>query len=531
MKHFKTKPKKYIPLHFKLLWYFLLFGLIIIIVLWVFNTFFLEAFYTMAKKAIVEKNAYIISKSIDENKNVQATIENVSSDNSLDVYVYDATTTFQLKYSCSYDSPQSAVGITDNEAYEYYKSAVDNGGNYMCITKNMSGDIEKRRFEEILNRNATDDTPKSRVHISVENSKQLQNMVYADLIELKDGSTCFLLVTSSITPQSETVSIIKEQLVVVSLVFILLAVIFSICASSRIAKPISRTNRSAKELAKKNYNVDFDATGYLEVEELNATLNYAKTELAATEKLQQELIANISHDLRTPLTMITGYGEVMRDLPGENTPENIQIIIDEATRLSSLVNDLLDLSKLQSGSIQPQKTNFCLTDSIKNIFIRYSKLKEQDGYNILFIGDEDVYVYADELRISQVIYNLVNNAINYAGDDKTVIVTQIITGKKVMIEVTDHGDGIPADKLEYIWDRYYKVDKEHKRGVIGTGLGLSIVKGILDSHGAHYGVRSTLGKGSTFWFELDISSKMSDKKDRSKDKNNSSAHSGNSTTK
>lgn len=97
-----------------------------------------------------------------------------------------------------------------------------------------------------------------------------------------------------------------------------------------------------------------------------------------------------------------------------------------------------------------------------------------------------------------------NNAVNYVGEDKTVIVTQKVNGKKVLIEVTDHGDGIPPEKLEYIWDRYYKVDKEHKRGVIGTGLGLSIVKGILDSHKARYGVRSTLGKGSTFWFELDI---------------------------
>ena len=202
--------------------------------------------------------------------------------------------------------------------------------------------------------------------------------------------------------------------------------------------------------------------------------------------------------------MITGYGEVMRDLPGENTPENIQIIIDEATRLSTLVNDLLDLSKIQSGAIQPEKSEFCLTDSIKNIFTRYAKLKEQDGYNILFESDEDVYIFADELKISQVIYNLVNNEVNYVGEDKTVIVTQKVNGKKVLIEVTDHGDGIPPEKLEYIWDRYYKVDKEHKRGVIGTGLGLSIVKGILDSHNARYGVRSTLGKGSTFWFELDI---------------------------
>ena len=184
--------------------------------------------------------------------------------------------------------------------------------------------------------------------------------------------------------------------------------------------------------------------------------------------------------------------------------ENIQIIIDEATRLSSLVNDLLDLSKLQSGTMELQKSVFCITDSFKTIFARYAKLKEQDGYNIyLDKCKERVFVKADELKISQVIYNLVNNAINYAGEDKTVVVTQQVIGEKVRINVTDHGEGIPADKLEYIWDRYYKVDKEHKRSVIGTGLGLSIVKSILNAHNARCGVTSTLGKGSTFWFELD----------------------------
>ncbi len=516
MKRYKLR---YMPLHFKLLCYFLLFGAIILLVLWVFQTFFLKSFYTMSKAKTVESNASIVSKSIQENKNVQETIENIASYNNLSVYVYDSTSIFDLKYDCEYDNPATALKFEYHDIYNYYKEASENGGQYLIITNKTDTNNYREKLDNALGDFASNDSAENNRFINHNNRSKddsAQIMIYADIIELDDNSECFLIITSSISPVNNTVEIIKGQMFIVSIAFILLSIVFSVYASQRIAKPISKTNNSAKELAKKNYDINFDATGYLEVEELNNTLNYAKTELAATEKLQRELIANISHDLRTPLTMITGYGEVMRDLPGENTPENIQIIIDEATRLSSLVNDLLDLSKLQSGAIQPEKKDFCLTDSIKNIFERYAKLKEQDGYNITFESSEDVYVNADELKISQVIYNLVNNAINHAGDDKTVIVTQTVKDKKVLIEVEDHGEGIPADKLEYIWDRYYKVDKEHKRGVIGTGLGLSIVKTILDSHNAHYGVKSRYGKGSTFWFELDT---VTVKKKKSKNKN------------
>lgn len=501
----KRFNRNYIPLKFKLLWYFLFFGAIILVVLWAFQSFFLESFYTMSKSAQVERKARIISRSIQENKNIKTTIQDVASSNGLSVYIYlSSGSLLDGIYSCEYDNPATALNLEYHDVYSYYYEAQANGGTYMCVTSNSEEDVARQKITKLINQISSPDSAQNDIRFKVDKEKnRTKNMVYADIIKSPDESEYFLIITSSITPLTNTVDIIKSQLIIVSMVFVLLSILFSIYASRRIAKPISRTNTAAKELAKKNYDVDFNAVGYLEVEELNETLNYAKSELAATEKLQRELIANISHDLRTPLTMITGYGEVMRDLPGENTPENIQIIIDEAARLSTLVNDLLDLSKLQSGATEMKMTRFCLTDSVKDIFTRYSKLREQDGYNITFEYTENVYVMADELRISQVIYNLVNNAVNHCGDDKTVIVTQKLPENGVVrLEVTDHGEGIPTDKLPYIWERYYKVDKEHKRGVIGTGLGLSIVKGILDSHNARYGVKSTLGKGSTFWFEI-----------------------------
>lgn len=511
MKKFSKRrfDKRLIPLNVKLLAYFLLFGLIILAVLWVFQSFFLKPFYTMTKSRSVENSASKIALSIEKNKNVLATVDNVASYNSLSVRIYSSGKgMLNLMYTSNYDNPAATLNLQYHEIENYYSKAKNSENlTYTCVETNSLTDLASLKLNKLKESlyGATGDSVDAEINYKSGTTATTESMVYAKVIRLTDDEERFMFITSSITPLSNTIDIIKKQLLFVSIAFILLAVVFSLYASHRIAKPISQTNKAAKELAKKNYEVNFNAAGYLEVEELNDTLNYAKTELAATEKLQRELIANISHDLRTPLTMITGYGEVMRDLPGENTPENIQIIIDEASRLSTLVNDLLDLSKLQSGAIQPEKKEFCLTDSVSDILTRYSKLTEQDGYTITFNHSERVMVNADELRISQVIYNLVNNAVNHAGEDKTVIITQSVKGRRVRIEVADHGEGIPADKLPYIWDRYYKVDKEHRRGVIGSGLGLSIVKGILDSHNARYGVRSAQGKGSTFWFEINCS--------------------------
>ena len=274
--------------------------------------------------------------------------------------------------------------------------------------------------------------------------------------------------------------------------------------SRQVTSPIVKLNKSVKKLAKGDYNEKFNVRGYREAIELSNALNHASEELSKTDKLQKDLLANVSHDLRTPLTMIRGYSEMMRDIPGENTPENVQIVIDETTRLSNLVNDMLDISKIQSGERTVEKQVFNLTETVRETLSRYEKLTTKDGYNIKFISDNDASIYADKTMMLQVLYNLINNAINYTGEDKSVTVKQTTTEKKVKIEIIDTGEGIPPDRLALIWDRYYKIDKVHRRAAVGSGLGLSIVKGILEMHKATYGVISTPGEGSNFWFELGL---------------------------
>ena len=204
--------------------------------------------------------------------------------------------------------------------------------------------------------------------------------------------------------------------------------------------------------------------------------------------------------------MIIGYSEVMRDLPGENTPENVQVIIDETERLSLLVNDLLDLSKLQAGTRLPTFETINLTELIQSTMLRYEKLTQKDGYRIEYEADASVDIRADRTMLLQVIYNLINNAINYTGEDKLVRVTQTLSsdGSRVRVSVMDSGAGIPPEQIPLIWDRYYKIDKVHRRAMIGTGLGLSIVKQVLEAHHTTYGVESKVGSGSTFWFEMPV---------------------------
>ena len=327
--------------------------------------------------------------------------------------------------------------------------------------------------------------------------------VYVSVKE-SGGNMYVIMLNSDHLPLNATVNTLQMQFSWIAFILLIAALVVALSISRSVCKPLKEMGKSAEMLAKGNYNAHFKGGNYRESQELADALNYAAYELSKTDALQKELVANISHDLRTPLTMIKGYGEVMRDIPDENTPENLQVIIDETERLNELVNDMLDLSKIRSGARKPELEELNLTQTVNEVMSRYSKLTERDGYRIAFDFDREIYVRADRTMILQVVYNLINNAINYTGDDKYVKVVQSHSDGVVRISVTDTGEGIAATDMPLVWDRYYKVDKVHKRARIGTGLGLSIVKGVLEAHNAHYGLNSKLGEGSTFWFELEI---------------------------
>lgn len=377
-------------------------------------------------------------------------------------------------------------------------------GDCLIHGKSNSTNIYRVNIDKSENKN---------IRYRVKNPAGYDMLLYGCTLGSADAPDGYLLLNSALVPVGSTVTIIKRQLMIITVALIIIAFFLSLYLSEKIAAPIDRITKAAENLAKGDYNTKFDGRGYLESQKLAETLTYAEQEISKVDKMQRDLVANVSHDLRTPLTMLKAYAEMIRDLSGDNPVkrnEHLEIIINETDRLALLVNDILDLSKLESGKQQLSLSEFEISSKMTEIIDRFKGISERMGYHIHFTPDNPRNVVCDEIKIQQVIYNLINNAINYTGDDKQVFVRQINKPNGVLIEVEDTGDGIEEDKIKLIFDKYYR-SENHKREVVGTGLGLSIVKAVLKLHNYDYGVRSRLGKGSTFWFM--ISDVANDKKE------------------
>ena len=324
---------------------------------------------------------------------------------------------------------------------------------------------------------------------------------------IKLDSETYAFINTSMDPIDGTVDILQTQLIYVTIIVLILSFVIAYFISHHISKPIVQMNKVAKGLAEGKFQVSFKTDEDInELNELATSLNYAKDELAKTDELRQDLMANVSHDLKTPLTMIKAYAEMSRDLhikDKKKQKEDMNIIIDEVDRLTILVNDILELSSMQSNINELEKEDFDLIHLTQEILHRYTVLQETENYIFEFNHKEkEIIIHADKKKLEQVIYNLINNAINYTGEDNKVIINITKEKTNILVEIKDTGKGIKKEDLPYIWDKYYKNKKKHKRNLVGTGLGLSIVKNALQLHDYEYGVTSEKNKGSCFYFKI-----------------------------
>lgn len=318
---------------------------------------------------------------------------------------------------------------------------------------------------------------------------------------------CYVLATYSLDIVRDTVGTMQLYLLIVGVVILLLAFVISYSFSQRLTSGLKSLSDSAAVLARGDFSAKFTNADYKELAQLSDTLNNLRDEVKKSGDFQKEILANVTHDLKTPITMIKAYASMIQEISGDDPVKrnkHLQVIIDESDRLTGLINDVLSVSKVNSNLEELNPKVFNLTEFVYGIINKFSYLQETQGYSFMVDIDPNLYTRADEEKIGQVIYNLLGNAANYTGADKTVYISlkASLNDDRIKFSVRDTGKGIAKEEINDIWDRYYRSKKDHVRPVKGTGLGLSIVKGILTRHSFDFGVESEPGKGSTFWVDF-----------------------------
>lgn len=322
-----------------------------------------------------------------------------------------------------------------------------------------------------------------------------------------NGVSAWLVVRYPVRQVAASVTGLMITLIVIALSAAVIAFFISYILADKFSSPLRELSGTAKKLADGDYSVSFTSAQYAEIANLSDSLNYMKDEMKKSDEFKKELLANTTHDLKTPLTMIKAYASMIKEISGddkEKREKHLQVIIDESDRLTGLVNDILSTSKISSGLNELNLKVFNLTELIYGVINKFSYLQEEQGYTIMVDVDPNAYTEGDEEKLYQVVYNLISNAVNYTGENKTVYVSLKFVHEKnaIHFSVRDTGKGINQEELAHIWDRYYRSKDSHTRPVKGSGLGLNIVKIITESHKFNYGVESEEGVGSTFYVDF-----------------------------
>lgn len=470
--------KKLTSLKWEIGKYLIIFCILTASIVFLFQIVLLQPMYEANKIKSIETVGSFVEKFIEDER-LDEFVDYMQSQSDTCIMVYQSSSSGGMQGSIG-NRGCMISSITNSERAKFVTKAIGSKNHsYLARVTNNSSDFG----------------------VDGDQGDNFDTIVYTKIVNAADYSS-IIMVSGNITPLNATTETLASQMRYIALFMIVAVAILTLLMYRHIAKPIIGITSNAKQLPQGKYTIDPKTNRYKEAADLNNTLVQAANDIQKADKAKRDLISNVSHDLRTPLTMIGGYGEMMIDLPEEKTDENIQVIVDETKRLNALVNDLLDMSRLQDGRIVLHKEVFDISALLKTQLQKYDVYRMQEGYTIESELLDTIYVNADKKRIEQVINNFLNNAVNYGGEAKHIIVREIKKENTVRIEVQDFGEGIDSKDLDNIWDRYYKVDKEHVRVANGSGIGLNIVKQLLELHGVPYGVNSSKGKGSTFYFEM-----------------------------
>lgn len=501
----KTKPH-FFSLRYRLMMFLCLASAFVLILVWVFVTHFMQPLY----------NHYIYKHLLNQVNTVVSIIESSTepiSTRSLPILDAQVSSSFEASLLSAIQSRKLDASNTCFDLADSTLQHVTGFENlYPCLLHEASFTTSINGKTSVWNGSVVE---------SLRATVLSQGFVKKELVVDKNASTRQMAVGRVAKNGDETYSVIfctslariDEASVVLGQLMpwiFLCLMAFSVVASwlfSRwFTKPLTKLSHATRQLAEGDYSVRVNVPETDEIGLLAADFNHMAGEVSRAAQLQRDLLANVSHDLRTPLTLIKGYAETVRDLTGDNPEKRtaqLDVIVDETDRLSGLVNSVMELSKMSSGTDKPEKVRFDLSQLCEEVAQRYEAVCAQNGYTLkleLPDPETDCTISADPAMMERVLHNLLGNAMHHIGPDN-IFILRVNAPEKgtVRVEVADHGAGIAKEDLPYIFDRYYRSRSD--AGKVGTGLGLSITKAILQSHGFRFGVNSTLGEGSCFWFE------------------------------
>lgn len=366
-----------------------------------------------------------------------------------------------------------------------------------------------------------------RVQISDEERLGLN---YLEMWGQLDNGDWFLLRTP-IDSLTETVHQTSQFLLIVFALGIIAAMALIVIISERFTKPLTELTVLSQRMSRLDFGARYRGHVKNEIQVLGENFNSMSDELQKTignlksannalrqdneqktriDEMRKEFLNNVSHELKTPIALIQGYAEGLRDDVADDEESRqyyCDVIVDEAGKMNKLVRQLLTLNQLEFGQDSVKLSRFDLTALITGVIGKMSLMAEEKGVTVTFPHRDDVWAWGDDFKIEEVVVNLLSNAIHHADYEKKIEISLTRQEGRVKVTVFNSGDPIPEADLDRIWEKFYKVDKARTRAYGGSGIGLSIVKAIIEGHGQHCGVRN-YDNGVAFWFTLEEQNTM-----------------------
>ena len=489
--------------------------IIILILIWSFQIGFLKEFYLSERETALRSNNQELAVEIATNAPdlefdyvYQDTIDSYSEQLNVRIFIFD--TDLSIKY-------MNFNGIGKNSIIHPsvgIKDLVDPKRGDQGLG-NVKDNIEDRiiaGMKRQLNGLEVNDTVLSEapfVQRIDDGHPQNQGIVSVQPIEYENSTIGYIIMHTPVAPIEETIETLKKQLSIISVISLVLATILASVYAILSIKPIRRLEEATKRIAKGDFTTRVNNVSDDEIGQLGKSINHMAEELGKIEEFRRDFIANVTHELKTPISLISAYAELVKELPAldkESNDRHMIEIIEESARLNRIVEEILYLSKLESNNIPLQYNTFEVGKLASEVVdsLHFAANDKQIQVNVSI--NDDIQIYGDREKMHQVFYNLISNAIHHCPNNTHISVESEKHPDFNRIAIRDNGVGIASKDLPYIWDRFFKTDKSGKRNDSGTGLGMSIVKNILESHQLKYGIQSAVNKGTTVYFDIPTNS-------------------------